>query len=661
MKKLFLMMPFATAAFAVSVTITWNQWPYGAECIGNWFKWWYNGETPVSCPSFNPNDTIWDFKNGSTAATAESYIRPKSEAQGNPPAICTYAERQVLSGSVSWGYEHKDTTGTTQWMWLYGFYASGTQVDYDPPYYKVYQFPMQLGTTWSSNWTWNYLGVDQIYESRNTMVVARGWVRVPLDTTQFFPCLVLETYMSTYDEYGYIDEDYIVHEWVSPIYGSLVTIQSQNHETNPGFTTAKYFFRMKEYYSVNDLFPPTFSNTTIIPSGYYFGPYYVSSTITDPAGISTDSIYYKIGNGTWQKLYHDSVVGNTYHFHIPQISSPDTVRYYLIAKDNSANHNRGTDPQNAPTNHYKFYANDPANDHTPPVIANTTVWTDTAFLGPYPVSANITDSCGIDSAVLYYRFNANPYQIMLPDSVQGSTYYFHIPSATPNTFIRYYLRAVDSSPNHNWAQDPASGYYAFNVEDGEPPQFSNTTVWPDTNYSGPFPVQSTITDYSGISQSYIFFKLGTAGWDSLPCDSVVGDVYYFHIPQVYSSMAIRYYLKAYDASPRHNWATDPANAPNVTYIFYVFVGIEEMTGVNLSEFKIFCKTINPRSIGFSSNERYTLEVYNSLGQKVEIIGDGKGQGDNWINYNSNRLPSGIYFIVLRTEGSVYKREIVVLK
>ncbi|MEO0142733.1 MAG: T9SS type A sorting domain-containing protein [candidate division WOR-3 bacterium] len=661
MKGFFLLIVITAAAFAVNVTIHWNEWPYGPECIGNYFKWWYNGENAVSCPAFNPGDTIWDFKNGPTNATAESYIRPKSEAAGSPPAQCSYAEKQVLSGSTSWGYEHKDTTGANQWMWLYGFYASGTQVNYDPPYYKVYQFPMQLGTTWSSQWGWDYMGFDYIYEYRNTTVVAQGWVRVPLDTTQYFPCLVMETYMHTWDDWGYIDEEYLVHEWVSPIYGSLVTLQSTEGNTNPGFTTAQYFFRMKEYYSVNDIIPPTFTNTTIIPSGYNFGPYHISSIITDPAGISTDSIYYKIGNGSWQNLGHDSVVGDTYHFHIPQISSPDTVRYYLIAKDNSNNHNRGTDPQNAPAVHYKFYANDPANDHTPPVIVNTTVWTDTTFLGPYPVSAGITDSCGIDSAVLYYRFNANPYQIMMPDSIRNSVYYFHIPEATPNTFIRYYIRAVDSSPNHNAAQDPPSGYYAFNVEDGEPPQFSNTTVWPDTNFGGPFPVNSTITDYSGISQALIFFKLGTAPWDSLPFDSVSGNVYYFHIPQVYSSMAIRYYLKAYDASPRHNVATDPPNAPTVTYIFYVDLGIEEKADINLPLEKVFCKTINPKSIGFYTIGRYSLEVYNALGQIVDVISQATGTGENWLNYNSTDLPSGTYFLALKADGRVNIRQFIVIK
>lgn len=661
MKRLFLVILLVSASFAVDVTIHWNEWPYGAECIGNWFKWWYNGETPVSCPSFNPSDTIWDFALGSTAATSESYIMDTSQAQGNPPPIATYAEKQVMSGEVSWGYESKDTSGTTQNMWFYGFFASGQQIDYDPPYYKVYQFPMQYGSAWNSEWTWNFMGIDVVYEIRITSVVAQGWVRIPLDTTQWFACLVMRTYMSTWDELGLIDDDYIVHEWVSPIYGSLVTIQSLNHEPNPGFTTAKYFFRMKEYFSVNDMFPPDFANTTVIPSGYNFGPFSISSIITDPSGINTDSIFYKIGTGAWQRLYHDSIIGDNFHFHIPQISNPDTVRYYLVAKDNSANLNRGTDPQNAPAVHYKFYANDPANDHNPPVITNTTVWTDTTFLGPYSVSANIIDSCGVDSAILYYRFNVDPWQIVLPDSTRNSVYYFHMPSATPNTFIRYYLRAVDLSPNQNVAIDPASGYYAFNIEDGTPPQFANTTVWSDTNFSGPFPVQSLITDFSGISSALIFYKLGTALWDSLAYDSVQGDTFHFHIPPISNSMAIRYYLKAYDASSRLNMATDPANAPNVTYIFYATVGINEMPKIELMINRIFLKSINPDLIGFYTEEDYTLEVCNPLGQRVGLISKGKGKGNNWIRFNTWQLSSGNYFLILKTKNRLLIEQFLIIR
>jgi len=236
-----------------------------------------------------------------------------------------------------------------------------------------------------------------------------------------------------------------------------------------------------------------------------------------------------------------------------------------------------------------------------------------------------------------------------------------MPSATPNTFIRYYLRAVDLSPNQNVAIDPASGYYAFNIEDGTPPQFANTTVWSDTNFSGPFPVQSLITDFSGISSALIFYKLGTALWDSLAYDSVQGDTFHFHIPPISNSMAIRYYLKAYDASSRLNMATDPANAPNVTYIFYATVGINEMPKIELMINRIFLKSINPDLIGFYTEEDYTLEVCNPLGQRVGLISKGKGKGNNWIRFNTWQLSSGNYFLILKTKNRLLIEQFLIIR
>lgn len=648
-----------------SLTITWREWPYGQEYVGSYFRWWYNGSNyPVSCPPFSEFDTLWDFATGSTRATAESRIRPRNEASGNPPTPTTYAERITDHNGVTWMYEHKDTTGATQWMWVYGFYAGGTQFNYNSPYNKVYQFPMSLGTSWRSNWTWNYSGL-LIYEERDNTVVAEGWVRIPADTTRFYPCLVIRTYLRTYDEMGIIDERRIIHEWVVPnqgrVGGSVVTIMSVNGEVNPRFTTADYFYRQREFYSSLDMQPPEFANTTIIPTGYYFGPWKISSTITDANGIRTDSIYYKIGNQPWQSLLHDSVRGNVYYFRIPQISAPDTVRYYLMAIDNSSQRNRGTDPRNAPSIHYKFYAMNPANDHRPPQITQTTIWTDTAFLGPYVVGTNVTDSSYVDSVALYYRFGSGNEQMVLPDSQVNTRYFLKIPSASPGTFIRYRIRAVDGSPNRNSTYDPPSGYYSFLILDGEPPNFSGTTVWPDTTHPGPFPVFSTITDVSGINRALIFFRLGTAGWDSLLSDSVRGNLYHFHIPRVSQPTLIRYYLKAYDNSSRRNVGTDPQGAPGNSYSFFCDpqVGLKELPDHPLFNFSL--TRLNPAVLKFSLRENgsVVIKIYNLLGNKLFRWQKVLNPGDYRIPLP--KLPSGIYFLYGNFSGKEIKREFILLR
>jgi len=652
-------------SLSFSLTINWREWPYGQEYIGSYFRWWYNGaNNPVPCPAFSEFDTLWDFATGSTRATAESRIRPRSEAPGSPPGQTSYAERVVDHNGTSWLYEHKDTIGAAPGMWIYGFYAGGTQYNYNSPYHKVYQFPMSLGTNWQSNWTWDYSGL-RIYEERDNTVVAEGWVRVPADTTRFYPCLVIRTYLHTYDEMGIIDERRIIHEWVVPnrgqVGGSVVTIMSLNGETNPRFTTAEYFYRQKEFYSPIDMQPPNFANTTVIPTGYSFGPWKVSSIITDVNGIRSDSLYYRIGNQSWQALPHDSLRGDIYHFHIPQISSPETVRYYLVATDNSNQRNRGTEPQNAPSNHYKFYAMDPANDHRPPQITQTTIWTDTIFPGPYLVSTNVTDSSYVDSVVLYYRFGSGTEQRVLPDSEIGTRYFLTIPSATPGTFIRYRIRAVDGSPNRNSAYDPQSGYYSFLVLDGVPPNFSGTTVWPDTTYPGPFPVSSTITDYSGINRALIFFRLGIVDWDSLPSDSIRGDLYHFHIPRVLQPTLIRYYLKAYDNSTRRNVGTDPQGAPGNFYSFFCDpqVGVKEVP--KQTPISILSIRLNPPVISFDLTRegRIEVKIFNLLGNELFQFRKFLKSGNYRIPIPE--LPSGVYILSINLAEREIRRQLILIR
>jgi len=652
---------FATTVLWASVTITWDQWPYGLRNIGGYAKWWMSPTgSHVTVPSFNSDDSIWDLVNlgGSPVnRNAESDIRPKSEAQGTPPSIATYAEKQIFDGQTSWGYESMDTSGGTQYMWLYGFYTQGTQIDYDPPYNQVYQFPMQLGNNWTNEWTWNFMGMDEVTETRNNYVVAEGRVRVPGDTLNWYPCLVLRTYSTTTDELGQFTDSRIVHEWVVPdmglVGGSVATVQSQDGETDPGFTDAEHVFKQKEFHSIFDNQPPAFVNTTVIPSGYNLGPFHVASRITDPNSVVKDSIYFEVGSQLWQVAGRDSMRNSLYHFSIPLLSGSDTVRYYLVASDTAPSRNRGVDPAGAPGTHYKFYARDPAEDQFPPEITGTTQLNDTAFTGPFVITTNVTDSCAVDSVILLYRVNSGGEQPVLPDSVRGSRYDFTIPAAGMNTFIRYKIRAKDGSPNHNIGFDPPSGYYSFNVIDAQGPGFANTTEWPDTTWPGPFLVQSQVTDVSGVQWGRIFFKLGSANWDSLAADSSAGDVWSFHIPMVTTPMSVRYYLKAADNSQRHNVATDPANAPSTYYSFFddPHLGITNQEGL-ARLWNLRFGTINPRDVELTlpAAGELRIGVFDAKGSLVRMLASGAHEARNWRFSLPSSLASGSYVLEVQAQG-----------
>jgi hypothetical protein len=662
----------ATTALQAAVTITWDQWPYGPRYIGGYTKWWMSATSgSVTVPAFNSDDSIWDLVSlgGSSAnLTAESDIKPKDSAQGTPPSIATYSEKQIFNGSTSWGYEGMDTTGGTQYMWLYGIYTQGMQVDYASPYDQVYQFPMQLGSSWTSEWSWMFEGFDSVLETRNNQVVAQGRVRVPGDTLNWYPCVVIQTYSTSYDEYSQINESRIIHEWDVPdmgqVGGSVATIESQNFETDPGFTNACQVFKQKEFHSVFDHQPPVFANTTVIPSGYNLGPFHVSSHITDQNSVVKDSIYYQIGSTAWVAAGQDSMRNNTYSFHIPLLSGSDTVRYYLCASDNSSAHNRGTDPSGAPGNLYRFYARDPADDHFPPQITGTTQVNDTPFTGPFAISTNVTDSCSVDSVYMLYRVNSGAETPVQPDSVRGSLYYLTIPPAGMNSFIRYKIRAVDGSPNHNGGFDPTSGYYSFNVVDAQGPSFDSTTQWPDTIWPGPFLVQSQVTDVSGVQWGRIFFKLGSANWDSLASDSSSGNQWSFHIPMVTSPMSVRYYVEAADNSQRHNVATDPVGAPSTYYSFFDDPNLGIASPDGLARFwRLGLAAVNPRDVELTLPVAGNLRiaVFDAKGSLVRILASGMTDARAWTFTLPDNLSAGTYLMEIQTQGKRLVRNFTVVR
>lgn len=102
-------------------------------------------------------------------------------------------------------------------------------------------------------------------------------------------------------------------------------------------------------------------------------------------------------------------------------------------------------------------------DVTAPNFSLTTMWTDTSFGGPYPVTSVVTDALsGIDSVLLYYRVNNGAWQsthMVFEDNL----YKGEIPEIDTVAKIDYYLWAIDLATNT--ATDPVGAptvFYSFN-------------------------------------------------------------------------------------------------------------------------------------------------------------------------------------------------------
>jgi hypothetical protein len=104
-----------------------------------------------------------------------------------------------------------------------------------------------------------------------------------------------------------------------------------------------------------------------------------------------------------------------------------------------------------------------------PDFANTTIWPDTAYLGPYLVKTTITDSTGVGADSLFYRINSGSFLGVGRDSVSGDDYFYTIPAVSQPCTLGYFLWAEDSFSYANsvdiWNTDPIcapeSTYYRF--------------------------------------------------------------------------------------------------------------------------------------------------------------------------------------------------------
>ncbi len=655
------------STLGAQVIITDANWPYGLDQLGNQWEWYANSSpVSVNMDSLINQTTEWHFENGPTNEVWSSILVDLNQVPGTPPAGAQFAERQTLPGQpVSYMYEAENSTG----MFVYGFYNVSYGDIYFIPYWIPYFFPLQLNQSWVSSFSWYYGGIT-IYETYQCSVVTEGTLFLPDPLGGPYPCLVIAQKYHAEDDFGIIQEDRWIYEWVVPDLGSAVTIMSQNPEFNPYFTIAERFIRMKSA-SLNETSPPVFSNTEVMsPSGCY-GPFIVKSDINDPSGILTDSLYYRFtSGGGWQRVFHDSVVGETYYYTIPQVTPPDTVKYYLVAYDNSTNQNRGTDPENAPINYYSFYFIDPSNDFEPPVISGTTIWPDTTHAGPYPINSHIVDSGGcVDLALLYYRVGGTgSYTAIFPDTVIKDTYKFTIPQVTPPTLVEYYIMASDISNNSNVSTDPPNApdsVYSFNVIDIIPPSFQGTTQWPDTAFNGPFPVKSIITDPAGISWARIYYRIQFNPWDSSSYDSVIGDTFHFTIPPINQTSVIRYYLKASDNNA--NIGRDPANPGEYYSFIATYVAVEESKEIP-KKLELSVIPQNPirnsltLRLQIPKKSSVSLSIYDVAGSKaITPLNKPFSPGVYSISINTEVFGQGVYFLVLKTPYKTLRQKIVIIK
>ncbi len=108
----------------------------------------------------------------------------------------------------------------------------------------------------------------------------------------------------------------------------------------------------------------------------------------------------------------------------------------------------------------------------------------------------------------------------------------------------------------------------FSLTDIAGPRITNTTQHPNTpDPIGPYPIESTITDLSGITHKTLYYRAGGPTFQALPMTAVGQDRYRAEIPGQPLETTVQYYVFARDQGG--NSSVDPPGAPAELYSFRV--------------------------------------------------------------------------------------------
>ena len=202
------------------------------------------------------------------------------------------------------------------------------------------------------------------------------------------------------------------------------------------------------------------------------------------------------------------------------------------------------------------YASGPSITHTP--LSNTDKTT------PYTVSADIISSAPLTAGYPVLKWSTNggtSYNSTQMTLSTGITYQAQIPGQQYGTTIKYYIEATDTnglsaiSPT-----DAPETVYSFTVkQDTTPPVISHTPLSNTGDTTGPYIVDATVTDDTGISSVILYYHKNTGADISIPMTLTTSNTYEANIPgQTNAGDTISYYIVATDSSTNINTTRFPA-------------------------------------------------------------------------------------------------------
>lgn len=188
-------------------------------------------------------------------------------------------------------------------------------------------------------------------------------------------------------------------------------------------------------------------------------------------------------------------------------------------------------------------------DNGAPTITHTSLTDTENTVGPYAVSANITDLSGIQSATLSYSLNGGPYTNTAMSG--GPVYTANIPGQPFVTAVEYYISAVDNSANHNMG---STATFTFSVVDNSAPVIDHVALTDNANVAGPHVVNATITDNTTVT-AVLSYSVNGGALVNVPMTG--GPAFTANIPGQPIGAVISYFITGTDGSPAHNFTATP--------------------------------------------------------------------------------------------------------
>jgi subtilisin family serine protease len=195
--------------------------------------------------------------------------------------------------------------------------------------------------------------------------------------------------------------------------------------------------------------------------------------------------------------------------------------------------------------------------------------------------------------------------------------------------------------------------------DNEPPYFTNTTDWPDTTFTGPFPVQSTVTDLSGVDSARLYYRINSGSWQPLVMTLQSGNLYQAAIPSQPLGTVVDYYLWAKDRWITPNTGCDPVGAPSGSayYSFQVrTIGVAENCPVRVRLTPGFANPVRDRArvnFGIDGESRIRILIFDLTGRRVKTLADARFKAGAYdiawdLKDDMDRLcATGVYFLDFR--------------